>query len=145
MAKKEQSREVFEKELHRKYLQLQLYKHQLNALIEEKNNMESRVAEARMTLGVLEELGKIKKNSEAWSPIGSNAFAICDVKDTENVLINVGAGVLVKSTKQRSIEIISERLEEMNSVNKTLDAEIIKYSEEVARLEPEVQRMAQQL
>ena len=145
MAKKEFSREEFERELQRKYLQLQLYKHQLNALTEEKNNIDARIAEFRMTLGVLEKLGTIKNNSEIWSPIGSNTFAIAEIKDTENVLVNIGEGVLMKSTKERSIEILQSQLNELSEVNKSLEAEIMKYGEEVGRLEPEVQRLAQQL
>ena len=138
-------RETFEKELQRKYLQLQLYKHQLNTLVEQKNSIESRVEELRMTIHALEGLEKIKKGDEMWSSVGSNAFVMSDIKDTDNVLINIGAGVVIKNTRKRSAEILQSRLNEMEEVNMSLMAEIIKYSEEVSRLEPEVQRLAQQL
>ena len=138
-------RETFEKELQRKYLQLQLYKHQLNTLIEQKNSIESRVEELRMTIHALEGLEKIKKGDEMWSSVGSSAFVMSDIKDTENVLINIGAGVVIKNTRKRSAEILQSRLNEMEEVNMSLMAEIIKYSEEVSKLEPEVQRLAQQL
>ena len=138
-------KEELEKKLQQKYLQLQLYKHQLNALVEEKNNIDNRVAEHRMTIGALEELDKIKDRSEIWSPLGSNAFVMSDIKDTKNVLINIGAGVVIKSTKERSMEILQSRLNELSEVNKSLEAEIIRYSEEVGKLEPEVQHLAQQL
>ena len=139
------SREALEKELQRKYLQMQLYKHQLNAYIEEKNKIDARVEEFKMTIGALEQLDKMKKGDEIWSPLGSNAFVMSDIKDTKNVLINVGAGVVIKSTKEHSIEILQSRLDELNEVNKSLTAEIVKYSEEVGKLEPEVQRLAQKL
>lgn len=138
-------RETFEKELQRKYLQLQLYKHQLNTLIEQKNSIESRVEELKMTIHALEGLEKIKKGDEMWSSVGSSAFVMSDIKDTENVLINIGAGVVIKNTRKRSAEILQSRLNEMEEVNMSLMAEIIKYSEEVSKLEPEVQRLAQQL
>jgi prefoldin alpha subunit len=138
-------KETFEKELQRKYLQLQLYKHQLNNLVEQRNTIESRVEELKMSIHALEGLEKIKKGDEMWSSLGSNAFVMSDIKDTDNVLINIGAGVVIKNTRERSVEILQSRLNEMEEINTALMAEIIKYSEEVGKLEPEVQRLAQQL
>lgn len=138
-------KETFEKELQRKYLQLQLYKHQLNTLVEQRNSIEFRVEELKMTIHALEGLEKIKKGDEIWSSVGSSAFVISDIKDTDNVLINIGAGVVIKNTRKRSAEILQSRLNELEEVNMSLMAEIIKYSEEISRLEPEVQRLAQQL
>lgn len=137
--------ESIEKELQRKYLQLQLYRHQFNALVEEKNKIDARIAEFRMTINALESLDKIKKGSEIWSPMGSSVFVMSDVKDTENVLVNIGAGVVIKSTRQRSVEILQSRLDEMEEVNRSLAAEILKYGEEIGKLEPEVQELAQKL
>ena len=138
-------RETFEKELQRKYLQLQLYKHQLNTLVEQKNTIESRVEELKMTIHALEGLENVKKGEEIWSSLGSSAFVMSGIKDTDNVLINIGAGVVIKNTRKRSMEILQSRLNELEEVNTALMAEIIKYSEEVGKLEPEVQRLAQQL
>ena len=138
-------KEKLEKEVQRKYLQLQMYKHQLNALVEEKNNIDARIGEMRMTINSLEKLTEIKKGDEIWSSLGSNAFVMSDIKNTDSVLINIGAGVVVKSTRKHSIEILQSRLDEINEVNQSLAAEILKYSEEVGKLEPEVQRLAQRL
>jgi prefoldin alpha subunit len=68
-----------------------------------------------------------------------------DVKDTENVLINIGAGVVIKGTRKQSMEILQSRLDELENVDRSLLAEIVKYKEEIDRLEPEVQQLAQQL
>ena len=139
------SRESLEKELQQKYLQLQLYKHQFNAYVEEKNKVDDRVSELRMTIGALEKLGGVSKGDEIWSSLGSSAFVMSGIKDTENVLINVGAGVVVKNTRERSLEILQSRLGELSEVNKSLAAEILKYGEEIGRLEPDVRRLAQKL
>ena len=136
---------ALEKEFQRKYLQLQLYKHQLNAYAEEKGKIDNRIAELRMTIDALENIGKINKGEEIWSPLGSSTFVMSDIKDTENVLVNIGAGVVIKSTRQRSIEILQSRLDEIEDVSRSLIAEMVKYSEEVEKLEPEVQRLAQML
>ncbi len=136
---------ALEKEFQRKYLQLQLYKHQLNAYAEEKGKIDNRIAELRMTIDALENIGKINKGEEIWSPLGSSTFVMSDIKDTENVLVNIGAGVVIKSTRQRSIEILQSRLDEIEDVSRSLIAEMVKYSEEVEKLEPEVQKLAQML
>ena len=145
MTKEKKSRAAFEQELQRKYLQLQLYRHQLNALTEEKNNLDARSAELRVTIAAIEEFEKIEKGDEIWSSLGSNAFVMSDIKDTKNVLVSIGAGVVIKSTKEHSLEILQSRLNELDEIRRAMEAEILKYSEEVSKLEPEVQRLAQEL
>ncbi len=136
---------ALERDVRKKYIELQIYKHQLNALIEEKNKIDSRVEELRMTINALEKLEKTKNGEEIWSPLGSNAFVISDIKDSENIMLSIGAGVVVKKNRKSSLEILQSRLDEMNEVNKALEDELHKYNREALRLETEVQKIAERL
>lgn len=132
-----------QKELQRKYLQLQLLKQQLNALLEEKSFVDEKVSEIVVTIDALQNLGKVKKGEEIWSGLGSGSFVRSDIKDVDKVLISVGAGVLIKEERSRAIDILQSRLEELNKIDRDLVAEINRFGDQINRLEPEIQRLAQ--
>ncbi|MBI4170175.1 MAG: prefoldin subunit alpha [Candidatus Aenigmarchaeota archaeon] len=141
MPKKQASKKAGEddKELQKKYLMLQILKQQLSALLEEKNALNEKVAEIATTIQALEKLADVKKGEEMWSSLGSGAFARSDIKDTENVLVAVGAGVVVKETKERGIEILKLRLDHLQKLDAELVAEINKFGEQAANVEEELQ------
>ena len=133
-----------QKELQRKYMQMQLLKQQMNALLEEKMLIDEKVSEVAVTIDALQNLGKVKKGDEIWSGLGSGSFMRSDVKDIDRVLISVGAGVLIKEERSRAIDILRSRLDELNKIDRDLIAEINKFSDQINRLEPEIQRLAQE-
>jgi prefoldin alpha subunit len=138
------ARKSREEELQTKYIQLQVLKQQLSAFIEEKQTVDERVNELNMTVDALHKLDDVTKGGEIWSSIGSSAFVRSDIKDTEKVLIAIGAGVVVRETRERAIEILQERADALNKINNDIMTEIMKFSGAIEQLEPEVERLAQE-
>ncbi len=132
------------KDLEKKYIQLQMLKQQLNAFIEEKNLLNEKISELVMTIDALKKLGKISKGNEIWSSFGSGAFVRSDIKDVEQVLISIGAGVVVRESKERAIDILQGKLSELSAFDSEIVAEVNNMSSMIAELEPEVQRLAEQ-
>ena len=95
-----------EKELQKKYLYGQILKQQATALVEEKQAIEARLGEVAMTKEAINRIGVLTKGDLMWSPMGSGAFMISNVADTRNVLVNVGAGVLVKTNHDNPLPIL---------------------------------------
>jgi len=133
-----------QRELQRKYVQMQLLKQQMNALLEEKLLVDEKVSEIVTTIDALQNLGKVKKGDEIWSGLGSGSFMRSDVKDIDRVLISVGAGILIKEERSRAIDILQSRLNELNKIDRDLIAEINKFSDNINKLEPEIQRLAKE-
>jgi prefoldin alpha subunit len=134
-----------EKLLQRKYIQLQLLRQQLNALLEEKRLINEQVAELMVTINALQKLEYMKGGDEIWSTLGSNVFIRSDIKDTEKVFVGVGAGTVIKDTRENAIKILESRLNELNNVDKEVVTEINKFSEQINRLEPEFQKLQEGL
>ncbi len=132
------------KDLEKKYIQLQMLKQQMNAFIEEKNLLNEKISELVMTIDALKKLGSIGKGNEIWSSFGSGAFVRSDIKDVEQVLISIGAGVVVRESKERAVDILHGKLSELSVFDSEIVAEVNKMSSMIAELEPEVQRLAEQ-
>lgn len=140
---KKKGAQMTEQEIQRKYLQLQMLKQQLSALLEEKNIVDEKISEILTTTNALNELGKVKQNEEIWSPLGSGAFVRSDIKDRGKVLIGIGSDVVIKESRTKAIEILQERLKEIIEIDKELSAEIEKFNSQITKLEPEIQEMIQ--
>jgi len=138
MVKKTDEQKKDDEELQRRYVHLQILKQQLNAMIEEKNALNEKAAELTTTIDALNKFEDIKKGEEIWSSLGSGAFVRSDIKDVSDVLVAVGAGVVVKETRERGITIIKGRFEELQKLDQELVAEINKFAEQVQRLESQL-------
>jgi len=133
-----------EKLMQRKYVQMQLLKNQLNGLIDEKKMINERVEELMVTLNALQNLEYMKSGNEIWSTLGSSVFVMSDVKDTENVLVGVGAGVVIKDTRENAIKIVESKLNEINRFDQEIVAEINKHTEQINRVEMELYKMQEE-
>jgi prefoldin alpha subunit len=138
MVKKADEQKKDDEELQRRYVHLQILKQQLNAMVEEKNALNEKAAELTTTVDALNKLEDVKKGEEIWSSLGSGAFVRSDIKDVSDVLVAVGAGVVVKETRERGITIIKGRFEELQKLDQELVAEINKFAEQVQRLESQL-------
>ncbi len=134
-----------EQELQAKYVQYQVLRQQLAAYLEEKTIMDTRLNELNVTIDALHRLDEIKKGDEMWSQLGSGAFIRSDIKDVDKVMISIGAGIVVKETMPRCIEILQSRLEEINSIYNEMASEITKISSVLEKLEPQLEMLAHEI
>lgn|SRR3989338_556993 len=128
-----------DQELQKKYMQLQIIKQQFSALVEEKNSVTEKLTEISTTIDAMKKLPSVKIGEEMWSSIGSGAFVRSDIKDTENVFVAAGAGVVIKETREKGIQILTGRMNELEKIDTQLAEEINKFGEAAARLEQELQ------
>ncbi len=134
-----------EKEIQKKYIQSQLLRHQLNAMMEQKTLVDERLHELAVSMDAIQKLDELKKGEEMWSGIGSGAFVRSDIKDTDSVLISVGAGVIARKSRNRASEILQERIDEMKKLNMQIMEEATNYARQVEQLESEIEFMAEDM
>jgi len=129
-------------QLQEKYIELQILKQQVSSLIEQKHAIDERENELNVTLAALRKLDTVKKGNEMWSSIGSGAFVRSDIKDIEKVLVAIGAGLVVKESVPKSIEILELRLHEFSDINNEVVQQINTLVSRMSKLETELQKIA---
>lgn len=134
-----------EEEVQKKYIHLQIIKQQLSAYVEEKTLLDKKIEGLTETIETLKKLGKIKSGEEIWSQIGSNSYVRSDIKDTQKVLVSVGAGIVVKEKRAAAIELLKKQLDEMKNVDENIISEIMKLNSESEKLETELQEMVNKM
>ena len=145
MTKHEEKKHVHSEdknELQEKYIELQILKQQVSSLIEQKHAIDERENELNVTLDALRKLDTVNKGNEMWSSIGSGTFVRSDIKDNEKVFVAIGAGLVMKETVPKSIEILELRLHEFNDINNEVVQQINTLVGRMSKLEIHLQKLA---
>ena len=80
-----------------------------------------------------EELKKIKedllnlkdvKDKKTYVPLGAGIFLESELKNTKNVVMNVGSNVLVKKDFKSANEILDKQINELKKIQVQLDSEL---------------------
>ena len=99
----------------------------------------SHLVEMYSTYASLEDLDKIKKDKEIFVPISSGIFAKGAIKDTSELLVNVGANVVVSKDIASAKKLIQHQIEEMKKVHKRMLEELQNMAQKAAELEAQLQ------
>ncbi|MBI4162883.1 MAG: prefoldin subunit alpha [Candidatus Aenigmarchaeota archaeon] len=142
---KESESKDYQEELQQKYVQLQIMKQQAQSFFEEKQKLDNHLSEMATTLDALKKLTDTKLNEDMWPSIGSGAFVKGKLADNENVLVSVGAGVVVKKDTKSAISVMESRVMDIQKVNEELMGELNKLVESIQQLEPHVEKLAEKL
>ncbi len=132
-----------QKEMQRKYFQMQLSKEQLSGLLGEKQVIEERIEELMNTMTALDKIKDVKKGQEIWSPVGSGSFIQADIKNVKDAVIGIGAGVVVKKNIDDAREILKGRLDVMVDLDNQFTTQINRLVKQIEKTEQELQSMMQ--
>jgi prefoldin alpha subunit len=115
----------------------QIMQKQLEHLKEELTMAERRSAESEATRqGIVE----LKAAGDVLSPIGSGCYAFSRIADGKHLLVDIGAGVLLKRTPEEAEKIIGERAAELAHLKSELQKEAEKLIGEMNKLAMQIRQ-----
>ncbi len=121
-------------EIQQKYIELQILNQQIKKVQEQFMFLQQQLAELINLETSLLDMKDTKKDSEIFSSLGSGIFVNSRLADPGNVLVNVGAGVLVTKTVDEAIKLIKVQIENVNKSQEAVKEELTKaamYSEQL--------------
>jgi prefoldin alpha subunit len=136
-----------EEEITRNLTLIEYYKQQLESIDMQLQYLQSTLADyqrAKITVG---QLNGVDENSEILIPVGAGTFVNGSFKNTSNVLIGVGAGVVVEKTVDEAVNKLDERikrieenLEKMVSLGQKIQSDAEELSHKTQQMMEETQR-----
>lgn len=132
-------------DLQEKYIEMQILKQQISTFVEQKQAIDEKENEMNTTVEALKKLSSVKSGEEMWSSIGSGTFLRSDIKDTEKVLVAIGAGVVTKETVPRAIEVLESRLADLENLSNEIVRQANVIVERISQLEPEIEKLAEKV
>jgi prefoldin alpha subunit len=136
-----------EEEITRNLTLIEYYKQQLESIDMQLQYLQTTLTDyqrAKMTVG---QLYDADENSELLIPVGAGTFVNASLKNTSNVLIGIGAGIVIEKTVDDAviklderIKRIQENLEKMLSLGQKIQSDAEELSHKTQHMMEEAQR-----
>ncbi|MBI4140561.1 prefoldin subunit alpha [Candidatus Woesearchaeota archaeon] len=104
-----------EKQLQEKYLEFQLLERQMKQVQEHLEQIGQQITEMLVLQQNLGEMKNVAVGKELFVPLGSGVFVNAALKDNKEVLVNVGAGVVVKKSCGDAAAILEQHIGDLRS------------------------------
>jgi len=128
------------KEFKQKYMELQMLQHQLQQVQQQIRALDSQSMEMDSVLVALDELSK-SEPCESFVTLTPGLFVRAKITDTQNVLLNVGAGVVVEKSVDDAKVVISEQCDELKKLQEELTEQLQKMVASSKKLQEELRDM----
>ncbi|NYT18227.1 MAG: prefoldin subunit alpha [Methanobacteriales archaeon] len=124
--------------------ELNMYKAQADLLNQQIETLKVSISELTVALDTLGEL-EGKEGVETFVPIGAGSFLITEIKNTEEIIVGVGAGAAIKKKVGDAQESIKEQKEELEGLLNRMMGDLQKISEIIVQKSPEAEELLQQI
>ena len=128
-----------EKKAEEIYTEFQVLEQNIKQLQKQLELITHQLIELDVTNNSLDEFNKINVGKEIFVPLSSGIFAKAEIKDTSELLVNVGANVVVKKDIVSTKKLIQRQIEEINKIQKQMIGELEKLTGHAAQLENQLQ------
>jgi prefoldin alpha subunit len=133
-----QTRDDKQQKLQEKYVQLQLVSMQIKQIEEQLEAIDQRAMEMIHLKDSLGRYGGLKKGTKSFVPVGQGIFTEASLGETNEVLVNVGAGVIVKKPIADAEETISNQMNQLNDITAELGENLKALAVKAHQLELEL-------
>ena len=123
------------------YMEFQVLEQQIRQLQKQLEVITSQLIELNATSNSLDEFKKISQGSEVFVPLSSGIFVKANIKDTSELLVNVGANVVVKKDNDSTKKLIQNQMEEIKKIQRQMIEELEKMTSHAAQIEMQLQSL----
>ena len=95
---------------------MQMFEQQIQQLQQQLQQTEQQVMELMMVSQALDDIKDVKAGTEVLIPIASGIFAKAELKDCNELMLNVGAGTAVSKDVASTKKMLEKQMDEIRSV-----------------------------
>lgn len=133
-----------DKEMQKRYLELQLIDHQIKQLQKQIEMIESQLVELESVSQSLGELGNVDVGTEMFVPISGGVFVKAELKDNKELIVNVGAGTAVKKTIPETLKMITDQANEIVRAREELLLQLQSIVSKARKIQEELEKMQEE-
>jgi len=138
---KSQEQQEFEKAVQEKYMELQMASNELKQMQAQLKAIDQQMIDLSSVAESLDELKASKVGKEMLVPISGGIFVKGILKDTETLIVNVGANVAVKKSVDETKQLLNKRLKETEEIRAQALSELENMAVHAHQLESELGEM----
>jgi len=139
------NKEELKQELQKKYLELQFLDQQINQIRQNIMLLENQSIEMQNLIDNIGEIKNTKKSSKTFSPVGAGFYIESEIKDTSNLLVNVGSNIMIKKSTEEAKTMVAQQEEELKKVSEALKGDMHQYMERFQELQESLTEISKSL
>ena len=124
--------------------ELNTYQGQAEVLQQQIDTLNATITELSVAMDTLATV-KGQDNKETLVPIGAGSFLITDLKNTDEVIIGLGAGVAVRKKIDDAKDAIIEQRTELEELRDKMSGDLQKITEYIMKRSPEAEELMQKV
>ena len=128
-------------QLQETYMEYQMIEQHTKQFQKQLESMTQQMLEMKATVNSLDEFSNVKKGQKILVPLSSGLFANATIEDTSQLLVNVGAGVVVTKDIKSAQNLISGQIEQMKQVQNKMMGELEKLALRASQIEKEIEKL----
>ena len=133
--------EAKEKKAQELYMGFKVLEQHIKQMQSQLEAITHQLIELHSTSSSLDDFKKINAGTEIFLPLSSGIFAKANIKDTSELLVNVGANTIVKKDIDSAKTLIKSQMEELKTIHARMIAELEKMSGHAAQIETQLQKL----
>ena len=130
-----------EKKAQELYMQLQMIQENAKQIYKQLQVAESQLMELVMTSQSLDDFRQINENTEIFVPLNSGIFAKAELKKADELLVNVGANVVVKKDISSTKKLVERQVEQLRDIRERMVSDLKKLTMQGGMIEEELQKL----
>jgi prefoldin alpha subunit len=128
-----------DKEMQERLLAYRMLENRLRGLSQQRELISSKVLEIQGTLAGIEDT--MKSKGDVIFSLGSAAYVKGNVKDRENIIVEVGAGIALEKSMDDAKATLEKRLKELESVFSKVQSEMSRMSSAMSELQSSLETL----
>ncbi len=131
-----------EAKLREKYTQLQMLDQQIKQIQQRMQELENQVMEIMYVQQSLDDLKNTEKGKEILVPVSNGIFVKADLKENNELLVNVGANTVVSKDVKSVQKMLEKNIDEMKKMETRFLQDLQRLSTQAAGIEQEMNSLA---
>ncbi len=128
-------------DVQKRYMELQELEQHVKHFQQQHALLNQQLAEILMMAQHVEDLENVQPGSKAFSSLGAGVYVESEVKESHYVLVNVGAGVLVKKPLPEAKAMLLKQVEDIRVLQQNVEGNLRQLGEQGQRLQEELQTL----
>ena len=121
-----------------KYMQMQQIDQQIKQAQKQLMMLDEQLQDLNITEQALKDVQNTKSGTIILSPVSNGIFIQSELKDNKDVMINVGAGVVVKKSIPDAQKLIQKQTEEVKKIHEEMLSNVQNLIKQTELLQKEI-------
>jgi|TARA_Y100000310_G_C20569488_1_gene757251 prefoldin alpha subunit len=134
-----------EENLQKLYLEFQMLDQSIKQLEKQNTALNNQLMDLMATNQSLEDMKKINNGTEILMPLSGGIYAKAELKDSKNLIVNVGSNITVTKDVDSTKKLIETQIDEIQKLQKNLVIQLQEETTKGALLEQEINQIASEI